>query len=320
MAQLSCCTCKQSTTEETSVVVVRATEKKNPVVRCKKCHNLRSRIERLRNHHGQLVQDWRDLSTEEKDSFITQNAELTGGHLLSKLSEVVTLRRVMRSKVGHSGIGDYLSEHDLQEKYSDQSQIAKNIVKNGRKMWDAVKEIYLYEDVSYTSKTEEEEILEDDRRTHIEQTPHSGSGSGEPVPETPSSGKRGSTGGAPASKKKAKGSGSNKKLQKLVGQLAPVKLELQNYLQKIVNTSLAQLVPVYVVNNAQAVMSKVDGLWDQLQSCLSAADFDADTVEQLERDGKLLIEDATSAVARLKIQVAEADNFVGDSVSRSSSG
>ena len=78
------------------------------------------------------------------------------------------MRKRVSSKVNFGGHGDYLSEHDLELKYKDQPDVAKAIVKNGRKMFDPVKELWLYEDVSYKSKFEDEECIEEDRRTHLD--------------------------------------------------------------------------------------------------------------------------------------------------------
>ena len=235
---------------------------------------------------------------------------------MAKLSETLVLRKRTTSKVNFGGHGDYLSEHDINLKYKEQPDVAKAIVKNARKMWDPVKELWLYEDVAYTSKFEDEECVEEDRRTHLDFEPRQA----EPAssgPPTRASGKRDNTGAdQPPAKKKNQGT-LYKKLQNIVGQLAPVKLELQTYIVKATAGDMAKCIPLYVVSHANTLQRKVDLLWTQLQGYLAGEDC-PDDAKVLDEVKATLVESA-SAVARLKVQLAEADNFFADSSSRASS-
>ena len=320
-AECVCCTCKaQCVTETCVVVVVRSTDKRPRVFRCKRCHDLRSRIERLQNGHGNLVEDWRKLSQEEKDAFISSNQELAGPNLVAKLSETIIMRKRVSSKVNFGGHGDYLSEHDLELKYKDQPDVAKAIVKNGRKMFDPVKELWLYEDVSYKSKFEDEECIEEDRRTHLDfEARQAESSAPTPQSQPRGGGKRESVGDAaagPDPKKKKNNAALHKKMQKYLGMIAPVKLELQSYLTKASAGEMAKFVPAYVVSHAAALQDKVDALWTNVQAFLNGEECHDEG--RMQDDVKSALSECTSAIARLKVQLSEADDFCGDSASRAS--
>ena len=322
-AECVCCTCKaQCATETCVVVVVRSTDKRPGVFRCKKCHDLRNRIERLQNAHGNLVEDWRKrkLSQEEKDAFISSNQELAGPNLVAKLSETIIMRKRVSSKVNFGGHGDYLSEHDLELKYKDQPDVTKATVKNGRKMFDPVKELWLYEDVSYKSKFEDEECIEEDRRTHLDfEARQAESSAPTPQSQPRGGGKRESVGDAaagPDPKKKKNNAALHKKMQKYLGMIAPVKLELQSYLTKASAGEMAKFVPAYVVSHAAALQDKVDALWTNVQAFLNGEECHDEG--RMQDDVKSVLSECTSAIARLKVQLSEADDFCGDSASRAS--
>ena len=115
------------------------------------------------------------------------------------------------------------------------------------------KELWLYEDVSHKSKFEDEECIEEDRRTHLDLEARQA----EPSAPTPQSqprggGKREINDGAtiPDPKKKKKKADLHNKMQKYLGQISPVKLELQSYLTKASGGEMAKFVPAYVVSHA----------------------------------------------------------------------
>ena len=87
--QIECCSCNHMTAEAHSIIVVRAkTKTSKDIRRCKQCHNLRARCERIANRHGALVGDWTQLKEEDKRMFYDAASKLAGNDLLSKMQEL----------------------------------------------------------------------------------------------------------------------------------------------------------------------------------------------------------------------------------------
>ena len=222
-----CCTCKQAFPIDAVTVVARAKDKKPPVHRCKRCAALRARIERLKDKHGSLISDWRDMSVEEKDAFISANHELAGPDLIASLQETVPLRQKMTSKVRFAGEGVFKAESDLDKEYADTPQFLANIKKNARKFWDPVKEEYLFEDVIYKSEFADEEIKEEERRQRVsfDQRPSQNPGTSAPQVDAVRN-----LAANPAPKRdkipKKSAGALKKKVQKFLGIIAPVKMRM----------------------------------------------------------------------------------------------
>jgi hypothetical protein len=145
-------------------------------------------------------------------------------------------------------------------------------MKNGRNLWDPIKHIDMYEDVSYKSKFEDEKIVDEDRETLIDMQPR-GAEAHAPTPGSMAQSSRVSHG----SNKRAGGNAdapplknspvaTHKKMHKLVSLLALVKVELSSCLNKVNNPDMSALVPVYVVTSAEDTHTKVEACHDQAQT------------------------------------------------------
>ena len=72
-----CCTCHRGIDHENSIVIVRASSKSREIRRCRKCHNLRSAINRLAEKHGSLVKDCSKVDQGAVESFFHDHPEPT---------------------------------------------------------------------------------------------------------------------------------------------------------------------------------------------------------------------------------------------------
>ena len=175
--------------------------------------------------------------------------------------------------------------------------------------------MWLYEDVSHKSKFEDEECIEEDRRTHLDLEARQA----EPSAPTPQSQPRGggkreiSDGATIPDPKKKKNAALHRKMQKYLGQIALVKLELQSYLTKASGGEMAKFVPAYVVSHAASLQDKVDTLWTNVQAFLNGEECHDEG--KVQDEVKLVLTDCTTAINRLRVQLSEADAFCGDTSS-----
>ena len=262
-ADVRCSNCKNFVVVDNATLICRASQKSQAVYRCKRCAALRGRIERLREKHGELVESWHDMTTEEQNAFITKYTELAGPNLVAKLQEQVTLRSKVTSKVKFGGQGLWKTEKALDNEYADDPSTLQNIKKNARKFWDAVKEQYLFEDINYTSEFADEETKEREHKVRVHTfDPRDTANASPSAAQSSSGGSSGSSAAAsgagtpPVRAKDAKDRKKNtaavkKKVQKWLGLVAPPRMELANLIHRCEEDVFAMLIPVYVVASAK---------------------------------------------------------------------
>ena len=130
---LVCCSCHRHTLPKSAIVVVRAkTKTSKDVCRCRKCHNLRARCDRVVVSRGALVEDWSSVTEEEKRQFYVDAEDKCGHELLLKMQETITHSTMKRSTVKFTGTGDFMDEIDLDNKYANKLDQLANIKKHTR--------------------------------------------------------------------------------------------------------------------------------------------------------------------------------------------
>ena len=191
------------------------------------------------------------------------------------------MRNITRSNVFHAGLGDYLCEHDLKLQYNGQSTLQITL-RRTEQMWGAVKEIG--EDMSYKSKTEEEYIVQNDRRAHVEHIPRDD----EPAPSEPASWEKSGAGDGHQCVQS-----SSHSCQNLIGMLAPARLEVEALLeqgcQQVIGTC---------PSNAKWVQVRVDSVWEDLQRWLRHSASADGKAKQMEMEGARAMDEANTAHAR----------------------
>jgi hypothetical protein len=99
--------------------------------RCKPCHNLRSKLDRLINGKGRAMQkerlaapswplvllastlappprqDWQELSQDEKKAFLASQHEVTGADLEQALKQHLTMVKIRKTTVTFEQVGDF---------------------------------------------------------------------------------------------------------------------------------------------------------------------------------------------------------------------
>lgn len=168
-----CCTCSVQVAEGERCLV-RASAKNQPynVWRCKPCHALKSRINRIMNKNGNLARDWTEMSEADRSKFIADNKNLYGAELEVKITETVQIVKTKKSTTAFSAEGIYKTEQQIRDAWVKEPHIADNIIANGRNFFDQVKKVYLYEDTSFKAKTEDEETRSEAHRFTIEAGPN----------------------------------------------------------------------------------------------------------------------------------------------------
>ena len=147
----TCTTCKKPVNAENSVVLVRCPQKMPLARRCKACHTLKSRINRVMSKHGNLAEDWTKVTEEQKREFYKKYQESMGDDLVARLQETVTESKRVSSSVEFQGTGDYFDEEDMNDKYKNKPEQLANIIANTRTFFCPVRQVWLYEDVTSTS-------------------------------------------------------------------------------------------------------------------------------------------------------------------------
>ena len=147
-----CCSCQKTVDQENSLVIVRQNSKTSEVRRCRSCHNVRAAIARLQKKHGALVSDWTQLPGDTVQQFYQQHSGLRGDALRAKIETVVQDWQVRSTRFEFTSVGEYLDEVDLRKKYADRPDTAEMILKNGRKYFCQVKQLWVYSDPKYEAK------------------------------------------------------------------------------------------------------------------------------------------------------------------------
>ena len=285
-----CCTCSVKETAA-NCVKVRASSKSQPeeVWRCKKCHNPKSRINRIMSNNGALAADWGEMTESERANFIKKHKDLYGAELETKISESMTIMKGKRSLTAFVGIGEFK------------------------------KNIHLYEDVSYSTRQEDSEERTEAQKMRLEAGPNVLQIDGEAEAEQGGRKKRKSNnqqvvnlGGEDKPKKEPK-----EKVQKVskydisfakkyISQLAPQKVELSGLMDK--TKGQEHLLPAHVLTFATQTLGRIDH-WYQTIEPVFKAEKNLEEVEKdkkkLEEDLKHAVHEGSMATERLRVQVNE---------------
>lgn len=325
-----CCTCDSKVKKEDSVCV-RASSKVQPegVWRCRPCHALKSRINRIMSKNGQLARDWGEMSESERAAFVKENKNLYGSDLELRISESMTITKAKRSFTSFTGNGDFRTELDIREKWKSQPDVADNIIKFGRKFLDPVKKIYLYEDVSYSTKQEDSEERKETQRMRLEAGPNAlvvdGDGNeekekdGEPQParkkcKTNNPKKTQDLTGESTKSKPEKPSKVSKSdisfAKKYIAQLAPQKVELNGLKEK--TSGQEHLYPAHVLTYAQQTLGKIDEWYNMIEPIFKGEKHLEDVQpdkKKFEEEIKHIVGEGTMAIERLRVQVNEVSRW-----------
>eukprot|EP00913_Durusdinium_trenchii_P013192 g12382.t1 len=240
---------------------------KQPLARrCKACHSLKSRINRVVAKHGDMAKDWTKVSDEQKDDFYKNYQNLAGEALLARLQETITESKRVATSVEFEGTGEYCDEQDMNERYKDKPEQLANIFANTRNFFCPVRQVWLYEDVKYkrTAKDSEETSRVDKRKLQMIPVDQAAGEAG--------SGKKGKK-QAPNSEEntdlpKLKG-GEKKKIAKKVELLTTKRLHLMDLCAKAKGDKLNTFVPTYVLEAGEKTINEALAFSGKVEDCLA---------------------------------------------------
>ena len=150
-----CSTCHRVVDQENTVVVNRQTVKSKETRRCKACHNLKAAVSRMQKMHGNLVQDFQEVTGPKLESFYREHSHLRGEDLRLRLQEIVTDWKQTTSEVSFTGTGEYVDEQTLTEKFKNRPDQLRNVLQHTHSFYDHIRGTQLYEDVTYTRKAQD---------------------------------------------------------------------------------------------------------------------------------------------------------------------
>ena len=309
-AENLCSTCRKPVSEENGVVVARAVGKTATSLRCRACHNLKSRINRVLSHYGSLAQDWTKVTENEKKEFYKKYQEQAGPDLLTRLQETVTESKKTSSAVSFEGTGDFLDEIDLEEKYKNKPDQLAAIKANTRTYFCPVRQVQLFEDVKYKRtavETEEYAKVQKRKRQSIplEQ------GERDETAADSSQCKKGKKEAAKSELPKLK-AGGKKKISKKVELMNAKKLQLMDWNCKARGDKVKDLVPGYVVKASTKLVDDAVAFGVECDSILESGHGDADEVI---KKADAFMEQLTEMMGRVKCQVDQAHAFVATGAS-----
>jgi len=320
---LPCCTCK-TPVEKKDQLVVRAPCKRQStyVIRCKKCHALKSRVNNLLKNRGRLASAWAEMSETERANFVANNHSAYGKDLEKKISESVLLTSSKSSEFSFTGTGNFMTEVQIDDVYKNQPEIAANIKKNARSFFDSVKGVTVYEDMHYSSKQEDKEKNEEQHRVRIDYQSaarfSSATGAAETGKEPPK--KKKGRGQAKAEKPEVNQEVATPKVpakdkafaKKYIAALAPQKLDLTSLQTK--TQGKEELFPAHVLTFATQTLRKIDNTYSLIEAVFNGEKCIADIADdrsKLEEEIKAVVAEGTCAIERLKVQVKEVENWCG---------
>lgn len=297
-----CCTCHKPVDIENSLVIVRASNKTpTDIRRCRSCHNVRSAIERLKKNNGNLVKDWSKVEGDRLTAFYQENAHLRGEDLRKKVEEVVQDWKVSVTRFEFSADGEFLDEHDLQEKYKNKPDVLENILKNARQYYCPIKRVQLYADPKYTSKVSDSMELGHSEKRKGQAVLDDNTDMG---PTKRKKGEKDKNTSLPAGEEPKLKAGAKKKLTKKMDATNAKCLQLSSLLTKC--GSLGDMIPKYVATAAESVTAAAQSAISKAQACIDAGKGDANPLIE-ELDGH--ISSINEAYSRLRSQVELAENF-----------
>ena len=297
-----CVNCKKPVTEENGLVVTRQNEKapQKQAMRCNACNALKSRINRLMNKHGNVAEDWTNVTDQEKKAFYAKYQDLHGPDLLCRLQETITESKKTSSVVSFEGTGEFFDEVDLAKKYQEKPNQLQNILANTRTYYCPVRQVQLYEDVQYkrTVKDTEERSKTEKRKRQLIPTEQSSSAGLEEDKKTKKT--KGESVEETLPKLKA---GQKKKLTKKLETMNTKKLQLMDWICKARAEQLRELVPSYVLDSAGKLVDEVVNFGSDCEGKIRAGHGEH---EELLKDVERFSEELLECAARVKCQVEQA--------------
>lgn len=254
---------------------------------------------------------FRDLSKDEKMKFFAKNRMAMGEELSVAIQEVTTRVTKRTEEIEFKGTGEFMDEHDVREKYAKKPDQAEAILQNSRSMFDPMRGVTLYEDMKYTSKVGQTDMLE---KTTSQSISHDRFVKGKPV-------KKDKSGTEVAIKdevveKAIEFSESQKiTLEELTADIADVNAVLDVELQNIKTNEVKEFMVQASITQAEACGCKVKEYIAIVELALDSNTGDFKELKSQHRELKANCKDQVRRLkAQIKIGMSLKSELLGDKV------
>ena len=165
-----CCRCKCERDKDLCTYLVKAkTENHKDMMICRSCNSLDARMKSIRKNDEALAV-FTKVDSEHKRKFYNDNHALMGQALAAAMED--TIVTTLMKRCVHDTIGDaeWLDEDEIRnDRYKTRPKIADALIKNARKWWDPDRECWLYEVISYKTKSLTSNSWENKRVLQVKQ-------------------------------------------------------------------------------------------------------------------------------------------------------
>ena len=165
-----CCRCKCERDKDLCTYLVKAkTENHKDMMICRSCNSLDARMKSIRKNDEALAV-FTKVDSEHKRKFYNDNHALMGQALAAAMED--TIVTTLMKRCVHDTIGDaeWLDEDEIRnDRFKARPKIADALIKNARKWWDPDRECWLYEVISYKTKSLTSNSWENKRVLQVKQ-------------------------------------------------------------------------------------------------------------------------------------------------------
>eukprot|EP00913_Durusdinium_trenchii_P019248 g18090.t1 len=229
---------------------------------------------------------------------------MVGDELLARLQESVTEYKRTSSSVEFTGTGEYYDEEDLKKRYEGKPEQLKNLLANTKTYYCPVKQVWLFEDVTYKRVARDAEETGRVEKRKVQMIPKDdGEAAGNEPEERATKKNKGNknkdnkSGGSQLPKFKA---GEKKKMLRKMEGMTGKRLQLLDLCCKAKSEKLKALVPGYVLSASEKIVDEAITFTSEFERILASDHGDSkDLLERIDRNTEALNE----AAARLKCQV-----------------
>lgn len=151
---VACIRCKQTVPRPDSLIFRRA---RPPATEddciCIVCNRFNGRLQRLFKETPELKEHWDCQDQAGKADFFAKKHELHGTHLQAAIEEITTHTQSESATNLEEGDIEWLDEDDLKVRYKDKPEQLAAVKRNADTFWHKKREVTLYGDIAYHSKS-----------------------------------------------------------------------------------------------------------------------------------------------------------------------
>ena len=145
-AKRKCSSCKQLR-YDCKLHAKAQSEKASDLYRCSPCNRLFANMKEALEDEPELRSDYKKLSRSKKSEFVASNHELMGKDLKMKVLDLIVEEWTNHNSSSFAAGGQWTIGEALDQKYSYDPEVAKNIKDNSRSFFCHVKKRMMYHDV-----------------------------------------------------------------------------------------------------------------------------------------------------------------------------